>query len=999
MANATEQMSGVEQVNLAGACADCHIEEVLDKLDRELVGLKPVKTRIREIAALLMVDRLRRGMGLSSGPPSLHMSFTGNPGTGKTTVALRMAEILHRLGYIRRPEVISVTRDDLVGQYIGHTAPKTKEVLKKAMGGVLFIDEAYYLYRPENERDYGQESIEILLQVMENQREDLVVILAGYKDKMDRFFQSNPGMRSRIAHHIDFPDYTAQELMEIARLMLGQQQYQFSAEAERAFYEYIQRRMKMPQFANARSIRNALDRARLRHANRVYAKGGTATKQDLMTLQAEDILASRVFREGKPDEAEEETEAEKKTSAEMPGETTKGSYVAARDVSPGSGTNAANQIGQDRKQGKTMQTNSEMNITNPGAAPGFGGMPRPAAPAANGARGQSKRRNGHTPPAPLRVPPTVVNGRCEFGQCEHESKPEAASNPGAMRTEAPPAPARPARVSVPTAPERKVPVVKDGRCEFGQCDTPSTAQATDTGRTAAAAVGRGDAPDARPNARLRGPIQYPPKVADTTTYAGQRVTGIRIGRGDNVTGDEPGAKLPVTGSQYLGTEGGFNPRATGVKVGAARTAGGQVVTGTQVRSKVMITGDESNLESRITGEADQTIEDDLLKRRDQDAQVTSQFPRRNDPHGHSVFGAHLGRGATARGSRERVRERVHEQTAGGLPISGVAVGRSPRVTGDEPGSCRTITGDQYMMPAQRQPLCDTPGAQPTSRRGAGNTTGGARPDPVTGEKVTVSETWSRQRITGVEVEYNPRVTGDEPGVCAPITGTPYVGPGQYEAYCETGATQSAARRVAPGSAVGNRVTGDTPINAGHVTGTQRGAELALTGTPYYRADVEDDRQGNVIERINSRFSVRSPQREAQLHSDSAAVRAPSAESRMTGSFTAGAGKITGNQEFHFSPRARVEHYEKKSRITGEGKVEGPAITGYAWSAHPNVTGTEGYIAAERNPSERAGKPHGFASARRFAERAHGEVPPSKITGSSGNTMSGATVTLSGGARA
>lgn len=288
-----------------------HVQEVLDQLDRELVGLKPVKTRIREIAALLLVDRMRRKLGLAAGPPSLHMSFTGNPGTGKTTVAMRMAEILHRLGYVRKGHLVAVTRDDLVGQYIGHTAPKTKEVLKKAMGGVLFIDEAYYLYRPENERDYGQESIEILLQVMENQREDLVVILAGYKDKMERFFQSNPGMSSRIAHHIDFPDYTQEELIAIAHLMLEEQQYRFSPEAEEVFREYLARRMSMPHFANARSVRNALDRARLRQANRLLARSGKPlTKRDLVTIEPEDILASRVFSEGVPDTARGEDKRE-----------------------------------------------------------------------------------------------------------------------------------------------------------------------------------------------------------------------------------------------------------------------------------------------------------------------------------------------------------------------------------------------------------------------------------------------------------------------------------------------------------------------------------------------------------------------------------------------------------------------------------------------------------------------------------------------------------------
>ncbi|WP_296653848.1 CbbX protein [Thiobacillus sp. 63-78] len=289
-------------VNLDAEFQASNVQEVLDKLDRELIGLMPVKTRIREIAALLLVDRLRKRFALTSETPTLHMSFTGNPGTGKTTVALRMAEILHRLGYVREGHLVSVTRDDLVGQYIGHTAPKTKEVIKKAMGGVLFIDEAYYLYKPENERDYGAESIEILLQVMENNREDLVVILAGYKDRMDRFFHSNPGMRSRIAHHIDFPDYRAEELLAIARLMLAAQNYRFSAEAEKAFFEYLTIRMKLEHFANARSVRNALDRARLRQANRLFASTSkTLSKTDLMTIEAGDILASRVFSEGRAD--------------------------------------------------------------------------------------------------------------------------------------------------------------------------------------------------------------------------------------------------------------------------------------------------------------------------------------------------------------------------------------------------------------------------------------------------------------------------------------------------------------------------------------------------------------------------------------------------------------------------------------------------------------------------------------------------------------------------
>ena len=284
-----------------GILRDADIETVLAELDRDLVALAPVKTRIREISALLVIDRLRREAGLTAARPTLHMCFTGNPGTGKTTVALRMADILYRLGYVARNHVVSVTRDDLVGQYVGHTAPKTKEVLKRAYGGVLFIDEAYYLYRPENERDYGVEAIEILLQAMENERERLVVILAGYKDRMDQFFALNPGMSSRVAHHIDFPDYTLDELLGIAELMLAAESYSVSPEAGRALREYLERRMGQPRFAHARSVRNALERARLRHANRVYEAardGHSPTLEELVRIEPQDIRASRVFDTG-----------------------------------------------------------------------------------------------------------------------------------------------------------------------------------------------------------------------------------------------------------------------------------------------------------------------------------------------------------------------------------------------------------------------------------------------------------------------------------------------------------------------------------------------------------------------------------------------------------------------------------------------------------------------------------------------------------------------------
>ncbi|WP_064697607.1 CbbX protein [Rhizobium aegyptiacum] len=289
----------VTSVDLGQEYRTSGVAEILAELDRELVGLAPVKQRIRETAALLIVERARKAMGLSHETPTLHMSFTGNPGTGKTTVALRMANLLHRLGYVRKGHLVSVTRDDLVGQYIGHTAPKTREVLKRAMGGVLFIDEAYYLYKPDNERDYGQEAIEILLQVMENNRDDLVVILAGYSDRMDKFYESNPGFRSRIAHHIDFPDYEEPELLSIAESMLERQGYALDDEARNVMEKYIALRRKQPHFANARSIRNALDRARLRQANRLFeTSSGPVDAQQLSTITASDINVSRVFQTG-----------------------------------------------------------------------------------------------------------------------------------------------------------------------------------------------------------------------------------------------------------------------------------------------------------------------------------------------------------------------------------------------------------------------------------------------------------------------------------------------------------------------------------------------------------------------------------------------------------------------------------------------------------------------------------------------------------------------------
>jgi len=290
-------MNNNPSVNLQEEYQKREIQEILDQLDTDLVGLVPVKSRIKEISALLLVHRLRKVLGLTSSNPGLHMSFTGSPGTGKTTVALKMADILFRLGYVRKGHLVTVTRDDLVGQYIGHTAPKTKEVLKRAMGGVLFIDEAYYLYKPDNERDYGSEAIEILLQVMENQRDDLIIIFAGYKERMDGFYESNPGLSSRVANHVDFPDYSSEELLCIAKMMLSEQQYRLTSESETVLLDYIVLRKKEPHFANARSVRNAIDRARMRQANRMFSAGERIlTKADLVTLEAEDFLKSRLFQ-------------------------------------------------------------------------------------------------------------------------------------------------------------------------------------------------------------------------------------------------------------------------------------------------------------------------------------------------------------------------------------------------------------------------------------------------------------------------------------------------------------------------------------------------------------------------------------------------------------------------------------------------------------------------------------------------------------------------------
>ena len=281
-------------ITLAAEWQAAGIDDVFATLDGQLIGLGPVKQKAKQIGSLLLVDRARQRFELSAARPSLHMCFTGAPGTGKTTVALMMADLLYRLGYLEKSHVVHAMRDDLVGEFIGQTAPKTQSVLSRAMGGVLFIDEAYTLYRTDDSKDYGQECIDILLQVMENQRERLVVIFAGYKDRMDLFFESNPGMRSRVAHHLDFAPYEVEELLAIGGLMLDRSSYYLSSEAKAAFRDYLSLEMARPGFANARSVRNALEAARFRHARRLVAEPERHWgKDDLMRLEPSDILPGR----------------------------------------------------------------------------------------------------------------------------------------------------------------------------------------------------------------------------------------------------------------------------------------------------------------------------------------------------------------------------------------------------------------------------------------------------------------------------------------------------------------------------------------------------------------------------------------------------------------------------------------------------------------------------------------------------------------------------------
>lgn len=509
-------------------------------------------------------------------------------------------------------------------------------------------------------------------------------------------------------------------------------------------------------------------------------------------------------------------------------------------------------------------------------------------------------------------------------------------------------------------------------------------------RAQMAARGRGDAAPAAPSRPPRqGELSYAPKVVASATQAGQRVTGLRIGRGAQVTGDERGVGHPISGTQYL-AEGAARPAPA--KVGQMRTGGGLIVSGTLVRSRVNITGDEAAGRVAVTGESDGDPGEDVTPGRS-DTQVASpQFARRAAPHGASVFGVHLGRSLRGTGSARRV---TLESTQKMLPITGTAVGRSHRVTGDEDGACRAISGDQYQSPAAAASACGGRGGgtAPAEHLGA------ARRDPVTGAKVTESLTWSGQRITGPHIEHRPAVTGDEPGSCAPVTGTPYQGPATAYGWCDPRQAESmAAVQRQPAD---TPITGDVPRPDEAVTGTERGADRTVTGTPYFRAEAPpaDAEDTDRLQRIAQRFSVRPPQRQAQLAARRAEESTPAAGAHITGSFAVAHGKITGASEFQFRSRRPAEADAKRPRISGEGRTEGPAITGDAWSANPRVTGTEGASAVERNPSERAGKPHAFASAGLFKSKGHHEEPRQIVTGMIGWTAkSAAKVTLSGGAQ-
>ncbi|MCX8097949.1 MAG: CsoS2 family carboxysome shell protein [Casimicrobiaceae bacterium] len=492
----------------------------------------------------------------------------------------------------------------------------------------------------------------------------------------------------------------------------------------------------------------------------------------------------------------------------------------------------------------------------------------------------------------------------------------------------------------------------------------------------------------------QGRLDYPPKVVVDSTAGGQRVTGLKYTESAKVTGAEQGLGKPISGTQYISPrDAAMRPPAP--KVTQSTTPGGHVVTGTHVRTRVPITGDEAGERQRITGDLDGKVEDDVTARERASYDGVAQFARQANPHGHSVFGTNLGRSLVVAGSRVRDRQRPIELTEGGHPISGTAVGRSARVTGDEAGSCRVVTGDQYLAPAARQAECGGAGGGTA----AAPSLGYERRDPVTGAKVTVSSSWSGAKITGTGIDHDPDVTGDEAGSCRVITGTPYQSPETIYGYCAPEEAQAAEARRGPREPR-VYVSGDLPLDSEGVTGTERGADRAITGTPYYEPLAEAPSAKDKLASIAARFSISTPQRRAQLEHRVDPLAAPSAEARITGSFAQGEGKITGNVEFHFAPRRAPQDRDGRPKISGEGGTKKARITGDAWVEHALVTGTEGYIAHERNPSERGqGKPQAFAGTRFFKSKAQHEEPRQIVTGMVGwSPKSAAKVTLSGGAQ-
>jgi len=528
-----------------------------------------------------------------------------------------------------------------------------------------------------------------------------------------------------------------------------------------------------------------------------------------------------------------------------------------------------------------------------------------------------------------------------------------------------------AAVSAPAANANVAPPVQG-------CAAPSCRDLARARRAAIASGGRAGVIAPPPaHTTSQGVLAYAPKVTESGTQGGQRVTGIRIGEGKQVTGDERGTIMPVSGTQYIDTDSATAYRAAAPKVGQMRTQGGQTVSGTLVRSQVRITGDEAGASVTITGKADPRLDDDLTARSNQGGFAGAQFQRQANPHGSTVFGVNLGRSVRTAGSRERSRSQAVETTEKGLAVTGSALGHSSRMTGDETGACRTVTGNQYLAPARAQPAC------------------GGGSEPVAASKVSASESWGGQRITGMDVEHNPRVTGDEPGSCSALTGSQYQGRSTSDGWCNSAqAGAAAARRAKPPA---SQVTGDTPLHANSVTGTARGAGRDITGTPY-QASVQAAaaKPADPVATLDTRFSVRSPQRAAHLVAANTADG--QAGSAITGSFAVGGDKVTGNVEFLARSRTRAAGDKPAhTKISGEGMDAG-RITGDAWGAHPSVTGTDGAFAAERNPSTRGPKAKAFAGSTAFKSQAVYEEPKQLVTGMFYFAKTGARVTLSGGAQ-